>query len=355
MMKNSQHKGLYIHVPFCPKKCPYCDFYSLAYQKELIERYKDELIRRLKNITHTFDTVYFGGGTPSLLGSERVREILSCVNTTKNAEITLESNPNMNFSSYKDSGVNRISLGLQSANANELNFLGRTHTIEQAKRSIDSLSVAGIDNFSLDLILNLPIMTKESLENSLDFCKSQGAKHISSYMLKVEEGTPFYERKSELNLLDEEKEEELYLFAVNELKKRGYFQYEISNFSNPDYESRHNTKYWTCDDYYALGPSAYSFHDGKRYYFPRDLDYFLNGNDEIFESDGGDLEERIMLGLRLSKGIDKNDYSDDIFYNLLKRANLIPDEYINKNSENINLTAKGFLVSNYIILKLLGY
>lgn len=347
--------GLYIHVPFCPKKCPYCDFYSVGYQRELIDKYKTELISRLKNTNYTYDTVYFGGGTPSLLGNERVREILACVNTTKDAEITLESNPNMDFSNYKDSGINRISLGLQSANDDELKFLGRTHTIEQAKRSIDSLSSARISNFSLDLILNLPNMTKNSLTNSVNFCKTQGAKHISSYMLKIEEGTPFYDKRDELNLLDEEKEEELYLFAVQEIEKLGYLQYEISNFAIPNYESKHNTKYWTCDEYLAFGPSAYSFHDGKRYFYPRDLNYFLNGNDEIFEEDGGDTEERIMLGLRLTKGINLNDFSKEISDKMLNRAKTIPQEYISFSNENIKLTPKGFLVSNHIILKVLGY
>ncbi len=347
-------KGLYIHVPFCPTKCPYCDFYSLSYSKTLKETFVKETLKRLKKINERFDTVYFGGGTPSLLGSESVREILSEIDTDKNAEITLESNPNMDFTSYKESGVNRISLGLQSANEDELKFLGRNHTAEQAKKSIYSAFNAGIENISLDLMIGLPNMTRESLSSSIEFCKSNGASHVSSYILKIEENTPFYDM--DLSLPSEDEIGDLYLFMAEELEKKGYMQYEISNFSKEGFESRHNLKYWNCQEYLALGPSAHMFSKKKRMYFPRDLEYYLSGKKPLFDDEGGDFEEFLMLKLRLTKGVSKNEcekYGSNLFNELLQKSKQIGKEYINFSDNNISFTKKGFLVSNYLLTRLI--
>ncbi len=346
-------RGLYIHVPFCPSKCPYCDFYSLKYSKDMLERYTNELFRRLKSINESFDTLYFGGGTPSLLGADRVKAIIDNVNLTKNAEITLESNPNIDFSTWKNSGINRLSFGLQSANENELKFLGRKHTLEQAKRSITSARDIGINNISADLMIGIQNMTEKSLDNSIKFCAEMNLEHVSSYILKLEEGTLFYNQN--VHTLDEDKTADLYLHMVKTLKDFGYEQYEISNFAKKGYESRHNLKYWNCEEYEALGPSAHSFVDGKRFYYPRDIEFFLSGGEKIFDDYGGDFDEFVMLKLRLVKGINRaecNKFSPEYFDNILKNARKIPKKYIVYDDNSLRLTEEGFLISNTVILEL---
>ncbi len=346
--------AIYIHVPFCPKKCPYCDFYSLAYSSDLASQFTKETIRRLESTHDIIDTLYFGGGTPSLLGSEKINEIISAVNLSSSAEVTLESNPNIVFTNWQNTKINRLSLGVQSVNESELKFLGRTHNAEKAKKCIESAKKAGISNISLDLMIGLPEMTLSSLLKSIDFCEEQGVNHVSSYILKVEEGTPFHEKN--LNLPEDERISEQYLFMTKELEKRGFIQYEISNFCKKGFESRHNLKYWNCENYLGLGAGAHSFLDGKRAYFPRDLDYYLCGNEAIFDSDGGDIEEFLMLKLRLKKGISKSDcdkFSATLFSELKKQAQKIPSHLMKCEGDSINLTKEGFLLSNPITLKLL--
>ncbi len=350
-------KGLYIHVPFCPKKCPYCDFYSLSYSSELIEKFTDETLRRLKKMDESFDTVYFGGGTPSLLGAKRVEKLLSVISLSSHPEITLESNPNIDFSKWKGSGINRLSLGLQSANESELQFLGRSHSLEQVKKTVITAQDSGISNISLDLMIGIKSMSFESLLSSINFCDSLDVQHISSYMLKIEQGTKFHENRQNLDLPDDDFTAELYLFMVQELEKRGFKQYEISNFCKNSFESRHNLKYWDSLEYKALGPSAHSFCDKKRMFFPRDLDYYLSGNEMILDCIGGDFEEFLMLKLRLSSGITREDFKkfpEQNFDNLLKKTKKIPSQFLNCDGNKIALSTKGFLLSNTIITALIS-
>ena len=344
-------KGLYIHIPFCAKKCPYCDFYSLAYSKNLSDNFTQEVLNRLKNMNETYETLYFGGGTPSLLGMQRIENIIQSVNLSKNAEITLECNPNTNFLNWKNTSINRLSLGLQSINQDELNTLGRSHNKPQVIRTVESAREIGIENISADLMISLPDMDEYSLLKSVEFCAEQNFQHISSYMLKVEEGTQFH--TDNFKILDEDKSAKQYLLLVDYLKSYGYNQYEISNFSKEGFESKHNLKYWLCQEYSALGPSAHSYENGERRYFPRDIDYFLQGKDSILDSKPDYIEELIMLKLRLTQGLCQEDVGEEIFKNLLKKTKMIPKDLIEVSRTKINLTSKGFLLSNAIILKLL--
>lgn len=371
--------GVYIHVPFCTEKCPYCDFYSMPRLFSHMDAYTGAVIRDLRGYAgkglHA-DTVYFGGGTPSLLGAERIAQILGAIRECfgfTSGEVTVEVNPTAQetwlaklLEGLAQAGVNRISVGLQSANEGELLQLGRRHTPGQARRAVQLAQAAGIGNVSLDVMLAIPGQTPESLMRTLIFCEETGAQHLSAYLLKVEPGTPFYERRGELrkHLPNEEEEEALYLLTVEELEKRGYEQYEISNFARRRdgvlLESRHNQKYWCTQEYLGVGPSAHSCLFGKRFYYPRDLGRFLTGCEPIPDGDAGSPEEFAMLRLRLREGL-----SDSIWQERFGQG--MPQEYLRRAKKLVppglvrlsgtepgfSLTPKGYLVSNAVIGEIL--
>lgn len=360
---------MYIHIPFCLSKCHYCAFYSFSPTEKQMDDYLESVIKYIKSYADksmVFDTVYFGGGTPSIFGHERINKIIStcydCFTIPDNAEITVECNPSSvtDELSYglKKGGVNRISMGVQSAVGNERKALGRKADLQQVKNAIDSFKSHGIDNLSLDLMIGIPGQTEESLKESLDFIVSTGAKHISVYMLKIEEGTPLYNKMDSITFPDEDTTADFYLYTVDYLKKRGYNQYEVSNFSLPGYESRHNTKYWRCEEYLGIGPSAHSFFKGERFYYPSDFNSFINGCDPVPDGKGGNEEEYIMLALRLSEGLSDEKFfarfnkhlCEDIFE---KATQFEKYGLLNIENKTIKLNAKGFLVSNYIIGELL--
>lgn len=358
--------GLYIHIPFCNGKCPYCDFYSVSPESETVKKYVDAVCREIDNADGIYDTVYFGGGTPSLIGSDNIAKILSHISRTKNCEVTLECNPSdtgsinsaFDFLLVAKSGVNRISMGLQSADNDERKILGRRGGCDDVERAIKRAKEAGIDNISLDLMLAIPNQTPESLEKSVEFCKNSGATHISAYILKIEEGTPFYKIKNTLRLPDEDETCDLYLKAVSLIEKAGYKQYEISNFSLDGFESRHNLRYWHSEEYLGIGASAHSFINGRRFYYERSIDGFINGNPPIDDGAGGDEEEYIMLALRLCEGLDFNKFSENFGHgvsgNMIKKAlELQKHGLVNVTENGISLTVDGFLVSNQIIVNLI--
>ena len=295
--------GIYIHIPFCKAKCPYCDFYSFRADEHSKDSYLTAVLSYLEKyrekITDRVDTVYFGGGTPSFFGGERIKEVLAYIkdnySVTESAEITVECNPSsvdeVLVRNLYEAGVNRISMGMQSAVDKERVALGRLSGRERISRCIKLFRQYGIDNISLDLMLGIPCQTKKSLKESIDFVCSTDVNHISAYMLKIEEGTEFYRLGDKLILPNEDEVCELYLYTVEELTKRGYPQYEISNFAKNGFESRHNLKYWHCEEYLGIGPSAHSFLGGKRFYFERDFDSFIKGTSPIPDGDGGDEEE----------------------------------------------------------------
>ncbi len=358
--------GLYIHIPFCNGKCPYCDFYSVTPQCNTVENYVNALCREIDNANRIYDTVYFGGGTPSLIGADNIAKIMSHIRRTENCEATLECNPSdtgalnsgFNFKKVAQSGINRISMGLQSSDNKERSALGRRGGCEDVERAVTRARNAGIDNISLDLMLGIPGQTAESLKESIRFCKEMKAKHISAYILKIEEGTPFYEKKELLSLPDEDETCDLYLTAVEELEKIGYRQYEISNFSEIGFESRHNLKYWRCEEYLGIGASAHSFVDGKRFYYERSIDNFTKGFPPADDGDGGDEEEYIMLALRLTEGLIfenfKNRFGHSLPESILNKADSLQKHGLIKiDDKSISLTVKGFLVSNSVISSLI--
>ena len=360
--------GLYIHIPFCNGKCPYCDFYSVIPDAKTVDEYVSAICRKIDESDLIYDTVYFGGGTPSLIGAKRIAEIMSHIKRTPDCEATLECNPSdtgavnsaFDFLIVAESGINRISMGLQSANDCERKVLGRRGGCDDVERAIKRARAAGIDNISLDLMLGIPNQNTESLKKSISFCKNSGVKHISAYILKIEEGTPFFRIKNTLNLPDEDETCDLYLYAVSELEKAGFSQYEISNFSVQGYESKHNLKYWRCKEYLGIGASAHSFFNGKRFYYERSIDGFINGTPPVGDGFGGDEEEYILLALRLTEGLIFDEFEkrfgrriDDI---IIKKAKEFEKQGLVKvTNNNISLTAEGFLVSNSIIGELIGY
>lgn len=363
--------GIYIHIPFCFKKCPYCDFYSFSADEEMKDSYLKAVLFCLKKwkkeISDCIDTVYFGGGTPNIFGSERINQVLAFIKKeyclTEDCEITVECNPsslNEDFiTSVARRGVNRISMGMQSAVDRERHSLGRSSTASDIEKTIAYIKKAGIDNISLDIMLGVPHQDMESLDESIDFLLRQDIKHISAYMLKIEEGTDFDKRKGSLPVADEDTLCDMYLHTVRRLEDGGFSQYEISNFSLPGYESRHNMRYWLGKEYLGIGPSAHSFIKGKRFYYSRDFDAFISSPTEIDDGDGGGEEEFIMLRLRLTKGLIFNEYEErfqkSLPAGLIKKAQALCDaDLVSLNEEKIALTKKGFLLSNTIISQLLS-
>lgn len=365
--------SVYIHIPFCKSKCPYCDFYSACPKEEnALEVYTKAVCARLFSYGEKYGhravgTVYFGGGTPSVLGAERLCTILNAVKAAfdvrAGAEITAECNPadvdRTFFETLKQGGFNRISMGMQSANADELKLLGRRHTAQDVKNAMRAAREAGIDNVSVDLMLALPGSSCEKLKKSIDFCAELGADHVSAYILKIEPGTPFSKMADSLELPDEDGAADQYLFMADRLKELGYAQYEISNFTRPGKESRHNLQYWRCGEYLGIGPAAHSFADGRRFYFPRDLAGFLDGNEPVDDGTGGGFAEFAMLALRLTEGLRKTACaarfpdSGTLFEDILSRAKRLPKQLVCADNEKIALTAEGFLVSNAILAEIL--
>lgn len=361
--------GLYIHIPFCKSKCPYCDFYSKRATENDYSEYVKILLDKLffysKNCNQTVNTIYFGGGTPSILGTDRLCKILSAVKNhftvSSEAETTLEANPDsgkkLDFNKLYSEGFNRLSIGMQSAVEKELKTLGRIHSANDAKQTVLSAKNAGFNNISLDLMLGIPHQTYESLQKSIQFCSDCEVTHISSYILKIEENTPFYKMQEKLALPNEDTQADFYLKAVELLDKLGYKQYEISNFAKKGFESRHNTNYWKCGEYIGIGPSAHSFYKGKRFYYGRSIEDFKN---DIIIDDGigGTEEEYIMLSLRLKSGLNFNEYKNKfnkpISDELIKKAKLYQKSgYMEIDNDKISFTPEGFLVSNHIISELI--
>lgn len=345
---NNERSGLYFHIPFCKSKCPYCDFYSVKFDEASAQQYVQEICDEIKQYQGIFDTVYFGGGTPSILPPELIGKILDCARAqfeiSDDAEITVECNPSKDlsedFKKYASYGVNRISVGMQSAVDSERFALGRAAGRNEVERTINYARQSGIENISLDLMLGTPKQTIESLDYSFDFIKSVGVPHVSAYMLKIEEGTKFFQMRDRLVLPDDDTVGEMYLKTVETLVSFGIEQYEISNFAVPGFESRHNTKYWTLTPYLGIGKSAHSFWGGKRFFYDREWN-------KIDDGTGGDKEEQIMLGLRLAKGIDKSLVDRDF-------AEFVKMGYVADLGERIALTPKGMLVSNTIINYIIG-
>jgi oxygen-independent coproporphyrinogen-3 oxidase len=348
--KVTDPRGLYIHIPFCGRKCPYCDFYSVTDFSCGGAEYITAVCRNLREYRDlTFDTVYFGGGTPSVLPAEFFAQMLRFINFAENAEITAEVNPDSATPEFlrglREAGVNRLSVGVQSLFGDDLITLGRLHNAEKAVQTLKDAKAAGFINISADLMLALPNQTKERVSEEIKRLSELDITHISAYLLKIEDGTPFsavYKNAPAL-LPDDDASADLYLFAVSELEKYGFSQYEISNFAKSDCKSRHNSLYWECAEYIGIGAAAHSYYGGKRFAVPRDIDAFINAESQpvyITDENPGGEEERLMLGIRLTdKGIPYRPECDKF----------IAAGLMKKIGENAALTPKGCLVSNLII------
>jgi oxygen-independent coproporphyrinogen-3 oxidase len=367
--------GLYIHIPFCKSKCIYCDFYSLPNSEEKMDRYVSALCRQLAEIApraaaHEVDTVYFGGGTPSWLGEKRLRQILKTVEKryrlAKKPEVTLEANPDSAgdwkvLRALRRAGFNRLSLGVQSADDEQLKILGRPHTFAQAEEAAAAARKAKIKNLSLDLIYGLPGQTLESWKETLEKAAALSPEHLSCYGLKVEEGTPLRDMLETLDLPDDDAQADMYLWTVERLGELGYRQYEISNFAKPGYESRHNLKYWTLGEYAGFGPGAHSDLGDVRYACVRDLDAYCLGveaqGDILSENERIPPRERdveyLMLGLRLAKGVSRQEF--EYRFRLPFGPVQAALERFERSGHAIlrsgrwHLTPEGFLLSNQII------
>ncbi len=360
-------KGIYIHIPFCQTKCPYCDFYSMRGTEEKKDLYLEALTKEIlfhKNISA--DTIYLGGGTPSVFGKERLKKIIEIAKENFNftdGEITVEVNPSSCDEELIEAlsvvGVNRISMGLQSANEVERKFLGRHSDSDKIKKSIELCKSYGIENISLDVMLGVPEQTIESLEKTLEFVVGSGAKHVSAYILKIEENTLFHRRRDTLPLPDEDTVCDMYEFVCEYLETYGFNQYEISNFSKENYESRHNLKYWNSEEYLGLGAAAHSYLNGKRFYHKRNFEEYLqNPASYIPDGDGGSFEEFSMLKLRLTKGVSRREISEKFgeenFEEILKNSEkFISMKLMNYDGENLYFTRQGFLLSNTILSEII--
>ncbi len=357
--------GLYVHIPFCEKKCSYCDFYSFSADETTKEAYVNALLKRFDEYREKYDckadTLYIGGGTPSLLNDNQIQRLVKKARDlflTDNAEITVEANPHSSLPEFlkaaADVGVNRLSFGLQSANEKELDFLGRSTTPKELENAVKSAFSAGIENVSADVMLGLQGQTEETLSSTVDFALSLGVKHISAYILKLEENTPLYKKRELLTLPDEDETAELYLYLCDKLTSRNTLQYEISNFAFSGYESRHNLKYWRCEEYLGIGASAHSFIKNKRFYYPRDIGAFLNGCSPVDDGDGGSEEEYIMLKLRLTEGISFKEFEKRFSHPFdeakKKKARFLNEKgLVNIDESGFSLTQNGFLLSNSVI------
>ncbi|MCI7474751.1 MAG: radical SAM family heme chaperone HemW [Clostridiales bacterium] len=372
--------GIYIHIPFCRSKCDYCDFYSLAGQEGRMDDYQKALLAHLKETAPQargwqVDTVYFGGGTPSFYGEKRLRELLRLIakrfDLAKDAEITVECNPDSvdlkMLQALRRAGVNRLSLGVQSACDQALQSLHRPHTFEQAVQAVTLARQAKFQNLSLDLIYGLPGQELTAWQDTVEQVLSLKPEHLSCYGLKVESGTPLDYRVSRGEKLpDDDAQADMYLWTVERLEQEGYRQYEISNFARSGYQSRHNLKYWMGRPYIGFGPGAHSDFGGRRYSFIRDLEGYISG---VLEGgvviDSSDLipsrergSEYLMLRMRTTRGIEEWEYRREFFLDFDPIEQKLEDYerhgWAERHDRRWHLTPKGFLVSNQLIGDLLA-
>ncbi len=370
-----RHLGVYIHIPFCASKCGYCDFYSLAGCDKLMGKYQDALVKHIHEAASTMapyyvDTIYFGGGTPSYFGGKRIAAIFNALKreakVLKTAEVTVECNPDSvkrrDLDVMRKEGVNRISLGVQSASDDLLKIIGRRHNFTQVKKSVENIRAAGYDNLSMDLIYGLPNQTKGDWAETLARVLDLEPDHLSCYGLKLEEGTPMYrDYKDSPVIPSDDDQADMYLYTVETLNHYGYQQYEVSNFARRGKASRHNMKYWDMDDYLGFGPGAHSCIGNTRYSFVRDLDGYIRGVtqdgnilDEYEKLDELDrASEYLMLGMRRSRGISEEEYKK------VYRSDFAPieallleyekDGWTKKFNGRWCFTPQGFLLSNILI------
>ncbi len=385
----SKELELYLHIPFCVRKCDYCDFLSMPANEELRRHYVDCLMEEIKQKAalcreYQVTSVFFGGGTPSILPGVQIWELMEALRRNfkiyEDAEITVECNPGtltrQKLIYYKMAGVNRLSIGLQSANNQELQRLGRIHTYEEFLDSFGQARAMGFKNINVDLMSALPGQKQEDWINTLNKVLAVRPEHISAYSLMVEEGTPFYERYGEderrreqgeppLYLPSEEMEREMYLSTQELMRNKGYVRYEISNYAFPGRECRHNIGYWKLTPYLGLGLGSSSFLEEVRFSNTKDLKTYLSGENfsqedcaYVFLDKRQRMEEFMFLGLRMMEGISRSVFQqmfgiklEAVYGNVLEQ--LQQQGLLKQQEGRVALTEAGISVSNYVLSEFL--
>ena len=375
----SKTLGIYIHIPFCRSKCDYCDFYSLAGREDRMDDYQKALAIQITEGAplargYTVNSIYIGGGTPSWYGEKRLCELLRLLQKkfkiAKDVEVTVEANPDSvtekALRALRRAGVDRLSLGMQSACDQELRDIHRPHTFQQVVEAVQAARKAKIRDLNLDLIYGLPGQTEDSWRGSVEQAIALAPEHLSCYGLTVEEGTPLAGRVARGEQLpDDDMQATLYLWTVERLAQAGYAQYEISNFAKPGFQSRHNLKYWMGREYMGFGASAHSDFGCCRYAYIRDLEGFIRGvmdGDRLLaESEMIPPRERgseyLMLRLRTTHGIEEWEYRREFYMNFdpiaAKLAEYEQRGWAERVDRRWRLTPEGFLLSNRLIGELL--
>lgn len=355
-------ESVYIHIPFCRQKCCYCSFVSfsdLSQKDEYIKTLKKEIFDIYKG--ENLQTLYFGGGTPSLLSIDEIRELTELFNFSDNTEVTLEINPETVDEKYltelKKTRINRLSIGAQTFDDKILEIIGRKHKSLNVFSTVKNAQNVGFNNISLDFIYGLPEQSLESFAANLKTAIELGVEHISLYGLKIDEGCYFHKNPPK-NIADEDLQADMYLKAIEILEKYGFEHYEISNFARSGKYSRHNVNYWKCGEYYGFGVAAHGCINGVRYSNPTNLsDYFENflhpaQKHELSEQEK--LEEKIFLGLRLKEGISLKEINKKFDIDFEKKYANILTKYLKTahfrlENGHLKFTPKGILVSNYIL------
>lgn len=370
--------GIYIHIPFCKRKCNYCDFYSINWNEESENKYIESVITEITsyesvlNNEYIVDTIFFGGGTPTIIMPQNIKKTIEKLNEfikiDINTEISIEANPNTltfdKLREYKEIGINRLSIGIQSLNDDILKKIGRIHSSDEALEAIDRAKAMGYENINADVMFNIPGQSVLDIEDTVSRIISRGVKHVSFYSLKLEKGTPMYGMKKSNKIImpDEDIEREMYYVGRLVMEKNNLLQYEISNFADKGYECKHNMKYWSQDEYIGFGPSAHSFLNNIRYSNPSDLKLYcentkLNHYDRIVQEtlNKDDLIfEYIMLKMRLTKGLNIYEFNKKFLVDFkvmyqMQLNFLYKNKLIEFNGDYIKLTKKGMDISNYVI------
>lgn len=361
--------GVYLHIPYCHSRCRYCDFYTIPASSAVPDEYIQALLRDFNKYVITMgggskippSTVYLGGGTPSLLTPRQVETLLNEISPEFDGEITLEANPESvtleKLRDWRVAGVNRLSLGVQSARDESLKRLGRLHTAQQAAQALEWARQAGFQNITGDIMLSLPQYSREEFDDTLDLLAQGGATHISAYLLKIEANTPFGKNLPS-GMPDDDQSAETYLYAVEQLAHKGYQQYEISNFAQEGQEGRHNLLYWNLDDWLGIGPAAHSSMVGRRFSFSPDLDQFLAGGTPPRYEGPVTANDYIMLRLRLNEGLHLESLRDRFGVTLDEQQmetleKLRQNGYARLQEDRWALTPQGMLVQNAVLAQLL--
>ncbi|MCG1008906.1 oxygen-independent coproporphyrinogen III oxidase [Salinicoccus sp. ID82-1] len=368
-------ESLYIHIPFCNRICTYCDFNKVLIHNQPVDAYLDALIRELRAIkAQNFRTIFVGGGTPTALSEAQLARLLAAVNERFHVteEFTFEANPDEltpgKLDVLKNHGVNRISLGVQTFNEDLLKVLGRSHGYDDIFNAINHMEKIGLDNYSLDLMYNLPGETMQDLDDSLSHIQTLSPKHISWYSLIIEPHTVFYNqiRKGRMKVDDDDIEGQKYQHVINGLRALGYPQYEISNFSQPAYESEHNKTYWKNEPYYGAGAGSHGYIDSTRYYNIKPVNHYIQSMDEtgsvVKETLPLDIkaqmEEEMFLGLRMNRGVDANRFEskfgrsmDDVYGTVIRQET--DRGHITSSEGYVALTDAGRMVGNTVFMEFL--